>query len=308
MKLLLFFVFWVVMIFSNFGYSYGKQLTIQPGPEDGKDSYISTSCGDQSKNFGNSEDIYVGYYDSTRGLLQFDLSSIPPDAVISSARLYLYLETSPYGSEDTRIYVHRITNLWKEEEVTWRDKYEKKEWDSPGGDFDWSVESWVSLTETSSGWVSWDVTRMAKEWFNGRYDNFGFLLRQDIYNRIQSRFLSTDAKWKESRPRLVIFYELKEIPPEPVPPEVVSLPVKVYPNPFKPAQGHNELEFVNLPSGASIKIFCIDGEIVRTLQERDGKANWDVKDSDGNEVSSGFYFYLIETERKRQSGKVVIIR
>jgi len=305
-KLLLFLTFWLLAIFSNFTHLYAEQLTIQPGPKDGKDSYISKWCGGQSKNFGNSEDIYVGYYDCNRGLLQFDLSSIPPDASISSAELYLYLKTGSDGDDDyhnTEIYVHRVTNFWKEEEVTWKDRYRKERWDSEGGDFDWTIESSVSLMGKTSGWVSWGVTRTVKDWFNWKYINFGFLLRQDVYNRKENRFFSSDIPWEHYRPKLVISYKLKEAPPEPVSPSV-----KVYPNPFKPTLGHTEVKFVNLPSGVSVRIFGIDGGIVRILREKDGKANWDVKDNEGEKVSSGFYLYRVETDRERQSGKIVIIR
>jgi len=314
-RLLLFLLFWVFFTLCKFEHSYAEQLTIQPGPEDGKDSYVSKWHGEDGKNFGNNEDICVGYYDCMRGLLQFNLSSIPPHASISSAELYLYLKAVSDDYDDhcnTKIYVHRVTNFWKEEEVTWKDRYEKKKWDSEGGDFDWTIESSVSLLDTSSGWVSWDVTGTVKDWFNNKYDNFGFLVRQDIDNKSQSCFLSSDTPWRECRPRLVISYKLKEAPPEPVPPQPTPPqpipPVKVYPNPFKPTAGHTEVKFINLPSGASIKILCIDGGMVRILQEKDGKANWDVRDSEGNEVSSGLYLYVMETERERQSGKIVIIR
>jgi hypothetical protein len=305
LKFLLFVTYLALVTSSNFclPYVYADELTIQPGAEDGKDSYISTWGGDQSKNFGDSEDIYVGYSDYKRGLLQFDLSSIPPNASISSAELYLYLKGSLYDFHNTEIYVHRITRLWKEEEVTWKERYQKQRWDSQGGDFDWSIESSVSPMHRSSEWVCWGVTGIVKDWVNGKYDNFGFLLRQDMANRKENRFLSSDTPWREYRPRLVISYELEEHPPEPI-----SLPVKVYPNPFKPAKGHTEVKFINLPSGAKVKIFSIEGSIVRTLEEKSGKAEWDVRDGEGEKLSSGFYLYLIETERERYSGKIVIIR
>ena len=300
-KVLFFLLFWILIIFSNFKDFYAEELTIQPGPRDGKDSYISKWRGEQQKNFGNRENIYVGYYDCKRGLLQFNLLSIPPDASISTAELYLYLEGSSYGYHNKKIYVHRITNFWKEKEVTWKERYRKERWNSPGGDFDWAIESSVSLRDTRSGWISWDVTRAVKDWFNGKYNNFGFLLRQDIYDRGEIYFLSSDTEWLAYRPRLEVSYELEGVTP--------SIPsAKVYPNPFKPTLGHTEVKFVNLPSGASVKIFHIEGRIIRTLKEKDGEAKWNVKDSEGNNVSSGFYLYRIEREKERQTGKIVIIR
>jgi len=301
MKLLLFLALWVFAAFSNFNRSYAEQLTIQPGAGDGKDSYISQRGYEEDKNFGNSEGIYVGYDDCERSLIQFDLVLIPPNASISYAELYLYLMGS-YDDQETEIYVHRITNFWKEQEVTWKERYREKRWNSQGGDFDWTVESSVSLMGKSSGWVSWDVTKTVKGWFNREYINFGFLLSQDINNRNENRFLSSDTPWEDYRPKLVISYKLIETPAEPVP------SVRVYPNPFKPTAGHSEVKFINLPLGASVKIFSIGGAIIATLQEKDEKANWDVRDNEGKKVSSGFYLYLIETERERQYGKIVILR
>jgi hypothetical protein len=310
-KPLLLLTLWVVVIFFNLDHLYAEQLTIQPGPEDGDDSYISELCGEDKKNFGYSEELYIGYYDCKRILLHFDLSPVPSSATVSSAELSLYLNTRSCGGNDyqnTKIYLHRITNFWKEGEVTWKDRYKKERWDSPGGDFDWCIESSVSLTNMSSGWVSWNVTRIIKDWFSGEYVNFGFLLRQEKYNRNENRFFSSEIPWVEFRPKLVITYELKEAPPEEAPPEPVSAPIKVYPNPFKPTAGHTEVKFINLPSAAVVKIFNIEGAIIKTLQEKGGEAKWDVKDNQGNNMSSGFYLYLIETERKRQTGKIVVIR
>jgi len=35
---------------------------------------------------------------------------------------------------------------------------------------------------------------------------------------------------------------------------------------------------------------------------------WDGEDSEGEKVSSGFYLYRIESDRKDEAGKIVIIR
>jgi hypothetical protein len=311
-KLVLFLVFWVLAIFSNSTHLYAKQKqhTIQPGPDNGMDSYISKGCGDEHKNFGDKEDMVIGNRDNKRILLRFDLASIPPDAIISSAELQVCLATL-YNFGQKVIYVHRIKGFWKDKEVTWYENKGKHNWTTPGGDFDWaSIESKVSLIGITFGWVSWDVTRAVKDWFDGKDINFGFLLKQDSNDGDEIWFLSSDLEWEAYRPRLVISYEAEEVTPEPVPPapEPVSPSVKVCPNPFKPAAGHTEVRFINLPSGALVKIFHIEGRIIRTLQEKDGEARWDVRDSEGNKVSSGFYLYRIESEKERQTGKLVIIR
>ena len=311
-KLVLFLVFWVLAIFSNSTHLYAKQKqhTIQPGPDNGMDSYISKGCGEEQKNYGKQEDMCVGNRDGKRIVIRFDLASIPPNAIISSAELQVCLAGEYYFGEKKVIYVHKIMGFWKDKEVTWNQGKEKRNWKSLGGDFDWAIESATSLIGKSSGWVCWDVTRTIKDWFDGKYVNFGFLLKKDSNDSDEIWFLSSDLEWEAYRPRLVISYEAEEVTPEPVPPapEPVSPSVKVCPNPFKPAAGHTEVRFINLPSGALVKIFHIEGRIIRTLQEKDGEARWDVRDNEGNKVSSGFYLYRIESEKERQTGKLVIIR
>jgi len=307
-KFLLFLVFYLGAIFCNLTRSYAKQHTIQPGPDKGRDSYISKGYGEEVKNFGIKEDMAVGKRDTKRVLIRFDLTSIPPDAIISSAELQLCLAAEYYFDEKRVIYLHKITGFWKDKEVTWNQSIEKRNWRTPGGDFDWEIESAKSLIGRNYGWVSWDVTRTVKDWLDGKYVNFGFLLKEQNCDTDAIWFLSSDLEWETYRPRLVVSYEVGGICPEPSPPQPAAPFIKVYPNPFKPSEGHTEVTFSNLPSGASVKIFHIEGRIIATLKEEGGMARWKVEDSEGNEVSSGFYLYSVESDKKRQTGKVVIIR
>ena len=309
-KLVLLLAFLVLAILSNSDHLHAKQLAIQPGPENGRDSHISKGLGDEMKNFGSKENMGVGQRDTKRIVIRFDLTSIPPDAIISSAELQLCLAEDYYFDQKRVIYAHRITGFWKDKEVTWNQRVDKGNWRVAGGDFDWEIESAKAFMGRTYGWVSWDVTRTIKNWLKGEYVNFGFLLKEQNCDNEAIWFLSSELEWEAYRPRLVVSYEAEEVTPEPVPPspEPVSPSIKVYPNPFKLAAGHTEIRFINLPSGASVKIFHIEGRIIRTLQEKDGEAKWDVKDSEGNKVSSGFYLYRIESEKERQTGKIVIIR
>ena len=212
-KLLLFLVFWVLAIFFNSTYLYAKQKqqTIQPGPDKGMDTYISKGCGDEHKNFGDKEDMVIGNRDNKRILLRFDLASIPPDAIISSAELQVCLATL-YNFGQKTIYVHRIKGFWKDKEVTWYENKQKHNWTMPGGDFDWAIESAVSLNGYRYGWVSWDVTRAVKDWFDDKDINVGFLLKQDSNDSDEIWFLASNLEWEAYRPRLVVSYEAEEVP------------------------------------------------------------------------------------------------
>ena len=87
----------------------------------------------ENTNYGNANhtsafisDGFQGGINSGRGLLDFDLSSIPPGAVIIEAKLNLYamiginhpiLGLGHIGNNAT--YLRRITSAWNESTVTW---------------------------------------------------------------------------------------------------------------------------------------------------------------------------------------------
>ena len=84
-----------------------------------------------------------------------------------------------------------------------------------------------------------------------------------------------------------------------------------YPNPFNPT---TNIEFLLPRSGqVEIEIFNILGQKVRTLVDQRLKAghkvvDWDGKDDSGEEVSSGIYFYRMNTPEFSQTKKMVLLR
>lgn len=115
--------------------------------------------------------------------------------------------------------------------------------------------------------------------------------------------------------------------PEPVRPSapaVTASPllaqVAVVPNPFNLRDafrrssfaGESRVQFINLPGGASINIYSVAGDLVRTLDndEEDGSTDWDLKNGDGDDVVGGIYLYVVSAAGGTQtrSGHFVIIR
>jgi flagellar hook assembly protein FlgD len=97
----------------------------------------------------------------------------------------------------------------------------------------------------------------------------------------------------------------------------IQLPVKSlslaqnYPNPFNQVTGisvfSSKTEFVTL------KIYNLQGKLVRTLfagNLASGKNNlvWDGTDDFAKPVSSGIYFCFLESERYRESRRLVLQR
>jgi hypothetical protein len=75
--------------------------------------------------------------------------------------------------------------------------------------------------------------------------------------------------------------------------------------------GERRIQFVNLPTRATIKIYSLAGDFIRGLEhEADhGTLNWDLRNGSGEIVTSGVYLWLVETESgERKSGQLVIVR
>jgi hypothetical protein len=91
--------------------------------------------------------------------------------------------------------------------------------------------------------------------------------------------------------------------------------VYVYPNPVKPTNGE-ALTFANLPRFAQISIWTVDGTKIGEIEESDGNggATFDLKDLNGNTLSSGIYIYRIvmtdesKNEQEEKLGKFAVIK
>lgn len=85
--------------------------------------------------------------------------------------------------------------------------------------------------------------------------------------------------------------------------------VKIFPNPFRPSKGHTSVTLNQLPASASIEIFTIAGERVRSLTaDRTGAATWDGKNDSGDAVSSGVYLIYFKAGSSDDVKKIVVQR
>lgn len=85
--------------------------------------------------------------------------------------------------------------------------------------------------------------------------------------------------------------------------------LKVYPNPFRPLEGHKGVMFNGL-TDAKIRIFTLLGKLVREAQVI-GKGGWlwDGKNEEGGELARGIYIYLIiDNAGGKKVGKIAVIR
>lgn len=111
-----------------------------------------------------------------------------------------------------------------------------------------------------------------------------------------------------------------------------NLKVSVYPNPYRIDGGYRlcqfedpgregfpermrRINFTNLPPKATIKIFSLDGDLIRQIQHPDNRfsdspshAAWDVISRNTQAVVSGIYIYSVQSDWGTQVGKIVIIK
>lgn len=83
-----------------------------------------------------------------------------------------------------------------------------------------------------------------------------------------------------------------------------------YPNPYRPSKGHSKITFTKLTTAASIKIYTVSGELVRTVEKdsTNDAISWDVLNESGQKIASGLYIYIITSGSMSKSGKLIVIK
>lgn len=82
---------------------------------------------------------------------------------------------------------------------------------------------------------------------------------------------------------------------------------------YQSGRGDRKIDFINLPSECTIKIFTITGALVKTLEKipsvTNGSLSWDMISDDGMEVAYGLYIYHVKaTNVGEHIGKFAVIK
>jgi len=80
------------------------------------------------------------------------------------------------------------------------------------------------------------------------------------------------------------------------------------PNPYNPNAGR--LAVRNFPENSHIelKIYALDGSIVRSLETNGEMIEWDGRNESGSAVASGIYFYTAKTAAGTAKGKITVVK
>jgi hypothetical protein len=136
-----------------------------------KDAYISSAH--PSSNYGALTTTKIGYEAGGDGamriVLQFDLSSIPPNVTINSAQFKYYLvESRPASDTPMGFLAQFMKASWSEYGVTWNNASYLGGTPLPIGE-----------VPGTPGWYASDGTAAVQAWYSGTQPNYGVLITGD---------------------------------------------------------------------------------------------------------------------------------
>ena len=136
---------------------------------------IANSSAYKNNNWHNYGETIVGgeeTYGICRTLAEIELPDLDKGDVVVSAKFNVYnfdLYYSAGYTYDMQVNIHRIDESWKANEVTW----------SNMPDIETVVTDYQIFTQ-GSAWRTFDITRIAKYWYENRDKVFGVLLKSAV--------------------------------------------------------------------------------------------------------------------------------
>jgi hypothetical protein len=146
-------------------YAPEETKTLQPGPE-GIDSTVESI--NPTTNYGTLAYCVVGNTTATtiiRTYIQFDLSTVPANAVVVDADLKLYHGTN--DSDNFTIGLYKVTSDWDEDTIDWDNQ--------PTCSVDAEITS--DIITAAIAWESWDIDTLVQAWLYGSITNYGVVLK-----------------------------------------------------------------------------------------------------------------------------------
>lgn len=203
----------LIIIFSKLNAS--TTIVLHPDAASGKDAQVNDYGSNTSTNFGNAP-VFASYIwtngtvFTNKALLQFDFSSIPANATITSALLDLYADnptttfvgnpSTPMNGTNNASYIRRITQAWTENTVTWNNQPSVS-----------NINQATLPTSNSAtqNYIGVDITALTQDMLT--LGNNGFLIEPVATSPSNSMvFRSSDYADSTYRPRLTVTYTVPQ--------------------------------------------------------------------------------------------------
>jgi len=221
-----------------------------------------------------------GAPDTSRSLLQFDLSAIPGNAMITSAALSLYNNPTTAFAQGEHSWlsgpnsalIQRITSLWNEKSVTWMTQPSSTQ----------QNEVWIpASTNIHQDYPGIDVTQLVTDMYLNPNSSFGFMVRLEFEQHYRALVFASNNEDDESKhPWLEVCYSILDDV------HVVDRPdFYAYPNPV-----HNSLFLepaTKLKSGFTVQLFNLLGEKVLSEKKCNGLSPCEINLEN---IAKGIYF------------------
>ena len=284
---------------------------------------------DGSISDGSGSYLFVGKTGQTsnslrRSLIKFDLNgNVPANAVITWVKLTMNLSKTKSGPSN--LHIHRMIADWGEgasdadanegsgapaetNDATWLHRFfNTQSWITPGGDFSPSKSAQLSVNNVGS--YTWQDTLLWADvvsWQLVPSINFGWIIIGDETGQSSKRFDSRSASTASSRPQLIVQYTVPTtVNKASGKPEVFSLKQN-FPNPFNPS---TNISFSITQSGqTTVKIYDVLGNEVSTLVNQYFTAGMHSAKFDGTKLSSGIYFYRLQSGGLSATRKLMLLK
>jgi spore coat protein A, manganese oxidase len=176
-----------------------------------------------------------------RGLIAFDLTSIPTNTTITGATLSMFLSLSSPDPAGVNISLSKALRGWGEgasdagepggagapaqaADATWiHNFYNTSFWSAPGGDFSTvlSATTPVSTVNATYTWSGSGLLADVQSWVSNPASNFGWVILGNEINASSGRRFNTREN-TSNPPQLTVTYQLSSATPTPTPTPIAT--------------------------------------------------------------------------------------
>ena len=194
-----------------------------------KDTYTDENYPDRTMD--DESGLYVGRSatdKAERALLHFSITSLPTDAIITQAKLKLYLSYS--DSDSQTIWAYRLAQTeWDERSVSWNNYKTNQAWTNPGGDFTTTNGTFTSVDTTLGQWYEWDVKDITVYAFSNLDKQVHLLLKYKNETGSKNMKAFNSIGQDPNKPKLEISYYTESTLKSCIPPIIVFLLLFAFP-------------------------------------------------------------------------------